>query len=169
MLHSSLAAILVLAINSQGAALFRTALAGEWAGTLEYRDYRSDRRVTLPTLLTVTPGAEATLDLAYVYDDGPGKTVRSNERVTMDAERGTYRIQNGDGTYDATFAAEGLREFGPAANVIVLMGKGTENDQEVELRITITVTPETFTTLRESRRSGGDWLFRNRYQLARRQ
>ena len=31
------------------------ALVGSWVGTLEYRDYQSDRRVTLPTRLTVFP------------------------------------------------------------------------------------------------------------------
>src|SRR5689334_6515706 len=86
---------------------FEAALTGSWTGTLEYRDYRSDKRVTLPTTLVVSSPAAGALTFAYVYDDGPGKTVTSQERITIDAGKSTYRIQNADGTYDATFAATG--------------------------------------------------------------
>jgi hypothetical protein len=150
--------------GAQAADPYTAALAGAWHGTLEYRDYRSDGRVTLPTLLTATPAADG-VTLAYTYDDGPGKTVRSTERITIAADRSSYRIRNGDGTYDATFAATGLREFGAGSNTVVLMGKGTENDQPVDLRITITLTAGTFSMRRESRLAGGDWRFRNEYQF----
>lgn len=142
------------------------ALTGTWSGTLEYRDYRSDRRVTLPTTLAVT-AADGGLDYVYTYDDGPGKTVVSRERVTITPAAGTYRVQNADGTYDATFTAADLREFGAATNTVVLAGTGTENDVPVELRVTITVTASELTMLRESKRAGGEWLFRNRYAFTR--
>src|SRR5690349_7131768 len=137
-------------------------LQGSWLGTLEYRDYRSDRRVTLPTALTVTARGTGLLEYAYVYDDGPGKTVRSTERVTIDTAASTYRVQNDEG-YDATFAMTN----GPAANegtaTFILNGTGTENDAPVDLKITVTVSSRTLTMLRESKRAGEDWNFRNRY------
>lgn len=139
-------------------------LIGAWSGTLEYRDYRSDRRVTLPTQLVVTKNADGTLHYAYTYDDGPGKIVKSVEQVTIAADRSTYRIQNGDGSYDATFKATGLAD---ASQPVVLLGAGTENDAPVDIRITITATDRSFTMLRESRRAGDDWAFRNRYTLSR--
>ena len=165
---TTLVAILaaVAAAPAQVSDPYVAALTGRWAGTLEYRDYRSDRRVTLPTVLVVKPSSDG-LELAYTYDDGPGKTVRSVERITIGAGRATYRIQNGDGTYDATFAADGLRAFSGAAGTVVLNGKGTENDQPVDLRITIVVSAGTFSMLRESRLSGSDWRFRNQYQFTR--
>src|SRR6476660_5789783 len=83
-----------------------TAFLGKWTGTLEYRDYRSDRRITLPVTLAVSATATNALTFAYEYDDGPGKMVRSTDRITIDPAAQTYRIQNGDGTYDATFAAQ---------------------------------------------------------------
>ncbi len=144
-----------------------TALSGTWTGTLEYRDYRSDRRVTLPTTLIVTAGGERVMRLVYTYDDGPGKTVVSEETVTIDPAASSYRIQNGDGTYDATFLAPGLAAFGAASGTVVLMGQGTENDAPVELRITLQIDRDSFTMLRESRRAGAEWLFRNQYRLAR--
>ena len=91
----------------------------------------------------------------------------STERITIDRGRSTYRVQNGDGSYDATFAANGLAAFGPASPQIVLMGKGDENGVAVDLRITITATAASLTMLRESRKPGDDWLFRNQYKLAR--
>ena len=160
-------ALLVALTAVQPTLLFQEALTGKWSGTLEYRDYRSDRRVTLPTLLVVDSGGPGRLTFDYTYDDGPGKTVSSQERVTIDREGLTYRIQNGDGTYDATFAASGLASFGEASPAVVLMGKGEENGTAVDLRITLTVTAASFTMLRESRIAGSDWLFRNQYKLTR--
>jgi hypothetical protein len=164
--------VLVLALVTQAAAAqsverFQEALVASWTGTLEYRDYRSDRRVTLPTRLIVESGAPGQLTFAYTYDDGPGKTVRSQERITIDRAASTYRIQNGDGNYDATFAATGLAAFGSGSPTIVLIGKGDENGAPVDLRITLTVTASSFTMLRESRKAGEDWLFRNQYKFTR--
>jgi hypothetical protein len=145
---------------------YHRAITGTWTGTLEYRDYRSDGRVTLKTRLIVAPSADG-LELAYTYDDGPGKTVRSLERVTIGADRESYRIRNGDGTYDTTFAAAGLRQFGSGSDQVVLVGKGTENDQPVDVRITIVATGNSLSMLRESRLAGADCLFRNEYRFTR--
>ena len=160
-------AVAVVVAMMQGAAAVPSVLAGAWTGTLEYRDYRSERRVTLPTTLTVEKGEAGALEFAYVYDDGPGKTVRSRERVTIDAGKGTWRVQNSDGTYDNTFAAQGLAAFGPAGGTLELMGKGTENNEPVDLRITITATGGSFTMLRESRRAGTEFQFRNQYKFSK--
>ena len=155
----------LLASIAQTAPLSR-ALVGTWTGTLEYRDYHSDRRVTLPTRLVITAAASGSLKYAYVYDDGPGKVVTSSERVTIDAAAATYRVQNDEG-YDATFAMVGAGQVGTQSNTVVLTGRGRENDAVVDLRITITVTAAELVLLRESRRAGEDWLFRNRYALKR--
>ena len=146
---------------------FQAAMTGAWTGTLEYRDYRSDRRVTLPTRLTISSEQPGRLQFVYTYDDGPRKLVTSRDRITLDTQAGSYRIQNDEDSYDATFAASGFREFGPDSPAITLVGKGVENDVAVDLRITINVTSRSLTMLRESRRAGEDWLFRNRYELQR--
>ena len=60
------------------------ALRGEWKGALEYKDYqRPDRRVTLPTDLVATAEGEASV-LSFTYDDGPGKTVRGQQRLAFE-------------------------------------------------------------------------------------
>jgi hypothetical protein len=166
MLNLAGAVAVAVAIAMQ-AALVPSVLTGAWTGTLEYRDYQRERRVTLPTTLMVEKGEAGALEFSYVYDDGPGKTVRSRERVTIDADKGTWRVQNGDGTYDNTFAARGLADFGPAGGTLELMGKGTENDEPVDLRITITASAGSFTMLRESRRAGSEFQFRNQYKFSK--
>jgi hypothetical protein len=113
MILVTLFALFLQSSNASPAGRLEAVLAGSWAGTLEYRDYRSDRRVTLPTRLVVTPAGEGALSFAYTYDDGPGKVVTSIERIT------------------------------------------------------ITASPSSFTMLRESKKPGDDWLFRNQYKLTR--
>ena len=159
--------IVLMSLSFIQAPQFEAALTGSWTGTLEYRDYRSDKRVTLPTRLVIARAAAGGLTFSYVYDDGPGKTVTSQDRVTVDAARSTYRVQNADGTYDATFAASGLGEFGPQSPTVTLIGRGEENGVAVDLRTTIQLGPASLTMLRESRRPGEDWLFRNRYTFNR--
>ena len=151
----------------QGAHPFQAAMAGTWTGTLEYRDYRSDRRVTLPTRLTIASEHAGRLQFVYTYDDGPGKVVTARDQITLDVRAGSYRIQNDKDDYDATFVANGLGEFGPDSSTVTLIGRGEENGVAVDLRITVTVTMRSLTMLRESRRAGEDWLFRNRYELTR--
>lgn len=154
-----------LVLAAQPVQTLEASLAGSWKGTLEYRDYRGERRVTLPTTLVVTPLGNGALQYAYVYDDGPGKIVKSTERITVDVNAATYRVQNNDG-YDATFAIAGLQDFGKT-RTLVLSGKGTENDAPVELRVTLAATGSELTILRESKLAGGEWLFRNRYSFRR--
>jgi hypothetical protein len=59
-------------------------LRGSWAGTLIYLDYSgSEQLVTLSTRLEVSLAGPADLILFYTFDDGPGKTVYSYERMTF--------------------------------------------------------------------------------------
>ncbi|UXH76042.1 hypothetical protein [Roseateles amylovorans] len=64
---------------------FLESALGHWAGTLTYRDYQKpDRMVTLKTVMTASLAAPDELALYYVFDDGPGKTVYSYERMKFD-------------------------------------------------------------------------------------
>lgn len=61
------------------------AATGTWEGTLTYRDYQKpDRMVTLKAWMTVSLTAPDELALYYLFDDGPGKTVYSYERMKFD-------------------------------------------------------------------------------------
>lgn len=77
-----------LALYDPPPAALLLAAPGTWSGTLAYRDYQNpDRRVTLRTRLSVTLAGPEELALFYVFDDGPGKTVYSYERMAFDLAR----------------------------------------------------------------------------------
>jgi hypothetical protein len=57
-----------------------TGFVADWTGELEFRDYQSDGRVKLPTLLDVKLSADGhSLRFHYVYDDGPNKVVENRQ------------------------------------------------------------------------------------------
>jgi hypothetical protein len=73
-------------------------LQGEWRGTLTYDDYsHPGQRVTLPTTLYIAASSPHEVVLHYVFDDGPGKTVYSYERLAIDAAAKTVRTSAGVG------------------------------------------------------------------------
>jgi Peptidase family S41 len=143
-------------------------LTGAWTGTLEYRDYTNNSRVTLPTTLTIAEDADTEMaSLAYVYDDGPGKTVRSTSQWRWDASQAIVSKINDDG-------ADLYRVTGPIPSRAVdplawtLWGTGTENGEAVEVRETLVLTASTFRQLRETRPKGqGTFQFRHEYRFVR--
>ena len=143
------------------------ALVGSWSGTLEYRDYTTDRRVTLPTTLVVSSLEANVLTFDYTYDEGQGRFVRSSYVVTITAVPSTYRVQSRDGTTDSTFDASGLSDIRGGTGTVLLSGPGRENDRDVEVRTTVTITPSTLTMRRDTRRQDQEWQFRNQYTFTR--
>lgn len=144
-----------------------SALAGAWVGTLEYRDYSSNKRVFLPMILDIRRTKDgASLALHYIYDDGPTKVAQDNEVVTIDSLTGTYSTVPSDGK-------ETVKEFVTGLNAalkmpqgqIVRMGTGTENSKPVDIRTTMTFSPRTLVILKETRSAGGIFQFRDRYTL----
>ena len=70
-------------------------LQGEWRGTLTYNDYsRPGKLVTLPTTLFAALASPSDLTLHYVYDDGPGKTVHSYERMTFQPDAASIVVSS---------------------------------------------------------------------------
>ncbi len=69
---------------------------GAWAGTLTYRDWSPPHKlVTLRCRLFVAPTAPDALALYYVFDDGPGKTVHSYEKMVFDFQAATLQWTSG--------------------------------------------------------------------------
>lgn len=143
-------------------------LSGRWGGTLQYRDFTSDQKVTLPTTLDATLAEDGqSVRFAFTYDDGPGKTVRGGYTVSLDLaeeiftktdEDGAdnYRLLRGDG------AQQDLKQSW------ALWGKGEENGAPVDVRETLTISPTQLTLLRETRLKDEAFLFRHVYSFTRR-
>ena len=162
--------MLVGAQSSAGAsreAIYK-AMTGDWTGYLEYRDYRNDKHVKLPTVLDATPAGDAqAIELKYVYDDGPGKIVEETETINIDLDTRQYTVQENDGikTVYQIAKLEGFEKS--SAGFLLLSGPGIENNQKVEVRTTIHSAERSLTILRETRLPGGEFKFRHQYSLTR--
>jgi hypothetical protein len=143
-------------------ALFGKALGGQWRGTLEYRDFRTNQRVVLPTSADIT-GASDAMRLDFVFDDGPGKTVRSSEAWSLEGDAATLRMdQSGApmtvGDYRAGIA--GGNDF-----TLIATGEGTENGAAVKVRTVLLRRHDMLTISRATQLPGRSWLLRHAYRL----
>ncbi len=146
-------------------------LTGHWTGTLEYRDYQSDKRVTLPTLMhgAVAPDGQS-VKLRFTYDDGPGKTVYGGFRLVIDDQEAIASKIEEDGQPDLYRIIGDLTGKGSSATTLVLWGHGSENDQAVDVRETLTISDTSYELLRETRLKGqGTFQFRHIYRFTRQQ
>ena len=139
-------------------AMLTTALAGTWAGTLDYRDYGNDGRVTLPTLMNATG-----LAISWTFDDGPGKTVRNSERWAFSPDGKTVAITSGNSA--ETMAVVELRRTAAGAVTLVADGMGRENGQQVMVRTILTRDKDMLRLTRMSRSAGQPFIMRHSYQL----
>lgn len=142
-------------------ALLGLALAGQWQGRLEYRDYGNDKRVVLPTSASIAGGSEA-LGVAFVYDDGPGKTVRGDETWALGADGASFSMDNSA----APMRVSAYRAGDGRDVTLIALGVGTENNAQVRLRLVLTRRGEQLTIRRASQLPGQPWLLRHAYHLA---
>jgi hypothetical protein len=147
-----------------------SALTGDWTGQIEYRDYQSDERVVLPTWLEVKPtSAGDALQFAYTYDDGPTKTVTEMSTVIIDTTKRQFTIVSSGDHSTNTYGIEGLGPPNRNGRMrFALTGDGTEKNQKVQLRITITIDRNLYQFTKETRLPGAEFNFRDSYQLTRR-
>jgi hypothetical protein len=158
-----------LSVPVQAGSLTRP-FVGEWTGTLEYRDYSSDEMVRLPTWLTVTQLTGNSLQFTYTYDDGPGKTVVEQSTINLDPSANTYTITSGSDHTATTYSVSGLDALlAKGVGVLTLTGKGEENNQPVDVRITLTIGRNIYMFRKETRPAGKDFKFRDGYTFTRRQ
>jgi hypothetical protein len=142
-------------------------MAGAWRGTLEYRDFSSDKRVTLPTVLdaTLVDDGQA-LRFAFTYDDGPGKTVRGGYTVSLDLAEAILTKDGAEGVDRYRITAP--TDLGARRPIRwTLWGRGDESGAPVDVKETLTVSASTLTLLRETRPRGGAFAFRNSYVFSR--
>ncbi len=147
------------------------ALVGEWTGTLEYKDYRNpDRRVTLPTTLSVTWAADSSdVQMYFVYDDGPGKTVTSRDRFVADPPLTAVEWGGVTDSLPQRFTVVSrTADAATRGQTLVLEGMGEDDDAPALFRETLTLTPTSFTLLKETKPVGGAFGFRHVYRFTRR-
>jgi hypothetical protein len=142
------------------------AMVGVWTGTLEYRDYQSDGRVTLPTWLTIKREGSG-LQFDYVYDDGPTKVVRESTRVTIDLAAKSYRVVSDPAKAPDLYAIAGIELLKQGRGTLTLSGSGIDNDAPAEIRTTLRVGRNLLKIDRETRLPGEEFKFRHGYTFVR--
>lgn len=145
-------------------------LLGKWTGTLQYRDYKTNELLTLPTWLEVmlTPDKHS-LEFRYVYDDGPAKLVRETSRVTLDLDKNTFAVTSGDGKDTDVYQMWGADELSVTGlGTLTMTGAGVEKGKKVEVRITIRLGRNDYRYVRETRLPGESFQVRDAYTFTRR-
>ena len=148
-------------LPADATAALAKAISGSWNGTLDYRDYGDDGRVVLPTTLDVQG-----LDWSWVFDDGPGKTVRSNERWTLSGDLKTLTVA----TANARSVARVLQFDSTSAGGLTLVTEGSarENGRLVISRVILTQKGNRLRLTQMTRVAGEPFLMRHSYGLTRR-
>lgn len=150
----------LLPTRSDTAALVAKTLAGAWTGTLDYRDYSNDTRVTLPTIMQ-SDG----IVFSWTFDDGPGKTVRSSERWAFDPAGQTLTITSGKNPPDQWRVAEARMSADGSSLTIVLDGTSKENGRRVIARKILTRDGSRIRITKQTRVAGEPFLMRQSYEL----
>jgi hypothetical protein len=130
----------------------------QWKGTLTYLDYGKNKKVSIPSNLTVTgPAADAlTWTFDYQYPDEP----RANSRDAV-VVGGDGTIIDGGRVIERTITPEGTLK-------IVTEKAGPDDDKASLFRFTYLIGATTFSIKKEVRREGAaDFFERNRYSWTR--
>jgi len=129
-----------------------------WRGTLTYTDYRSAKKVSIPSELTVTQaeGQGRAWLFEYVYPAEP----KANGRRTV-------TLGEGGGVFDSEKVVERTGN-GDGVVVIVTEKRGKDNDKDALFRFTYTFGGSSFSIRKEVRPEGAAEFFeRNRYSWER--
>ena len=142
-------------------------LEGEWSGVLIYRDYRTDRRVTLPHSRTVSvapDGSYAQSDLVFT---DPGYQVYSSELVTLTGTRVHMAYASGG---EINLSVAEIESFEATATgwTATLTGPTLDAGQQVEARYTYVIDGSTMSIEKAVRANDEDaFLFRNGVEMTR--
>jgi hypothetical protein len=141
-----------------------SAVQGEWKGSLTYRDYsRPDRLVTLPTRLFVALSAPNELVFHYVFDDGPGKTVVSYEKMGFDFVAG--QVSWDSGIKEKSTAVYGISFNATEVGVQSIIFE-RKSDAGID-RYRMEISDRFLNLAKDEIRSDGTPQFRNRFEFKR--
>lgn len=154
------------------------ALAGRWAGHLEYRDYQNDRRYKLPMQTEVQLASDgATLTRLSRFDDGPARGTVLITTVSLydDAGRSVTAasFRRGRGVETITEEARVVAYSGPAQWTAEWQRRGVDGNQPSDIRVTVTRHGDELRAVKEVREVRADgaaaapWVFRNETVLQR--
>lgn len=129
-----------------------------WTGTLTYLDYGSNKRVSIPSKLTVrqVEGDENAWVFEYEYPEEP----HANDKQTL-------KIENGGTVFDGETVSERTGLDGGGFRLVTTK-RGKDNDKDALFRFTYTLDGAAFSIKKEVRPEGASEFFeRNEYSWKR--
>lgn len=143
------------------AMMLAQAFGGRWRGTLDYRDYQTDGRTTLPVTLEADAGT-----LRWNFNDGPSKQVAATETWTVDPSGKRVTIAGSSGT--ESFRVAQAETTGDGKGVtLVFDGVTIENDRPKLTRLVLSSDATTLRLTKMTRERGQPFSMRNAYHLVR--
>ncbi len=143
-------------------------LDGAWDGALTYRDFQSNRQVTLPMTAQMTAAGDGSYVAgAFTFTD-PGYQVFSHTVLQPVGSTGVRVADFGGG--EMTLAVRVVTSFTQTEDgfVVVYEEQGRDDGEPATLRHTETLAGDRYTLRRDVRGTGEDaFVFRNEIQLDR--
>ena len=150
---------------------FLSDLAGEWQGTLTYRDYQSDRRVSIPLAMSNTVEKVGGVLHSDIQFTDPGRIIRNLDMSTLSEDGSEWiALSVADGEFDEERLIIASFDKTPSGWQVVLTGSGQDDGRPADLRITRTLSGDSFTSTKEVRLQGApdaEWAFRNGFEVTR--
>ncbi len=134
---------------------FSVMLGEEWSGELEYLNYGSTERSTIPVRMVARDMGERSLRYGIIY---PGET-HMNARDTLRISRDGTQINGNSITQRSTSADSAL--------ILITEGKGRDDNRAADVRITYEIDANRFSIRKDVRFEGAEFINRNEYRLTR--
>lgn len=156
-------------------ASLRDALAGEWEGSISYRDYQDGRMFELPMRTTIRPTGDGLTQIHVSrFDEGRGRApvyITTISGFVSDPARLVSSFFRAGRPVDVqTEAAQLQRYDGPLNWTVIYSQTGEDDDRPAEIRVTETRDGDSLLAVKEVRPSpanGAPWAVRNQVRLRR--
>ena len=121
----------------------------QWTGTLTYLDYRSKKKVSIPSNLNVRPNGEDKWSwvFEYQYPDEPQANTKEIVRLSKDG-----RSVNGEVILERVSLPDNTVKF-------VTEKKGADNNRSASIRFTYSLNAKSFSIRKEVRYEDEDQFF----------
>ena len=130
----------------------------QWSGTLTYLDYRSKKKVSIPSNLTVKPNGEDKWSWLFEYEYPNEPQANSREIVQLSKDG---RNMNGEVVVERISLPDNTVRF-------VTEKKGEDNNRSAVIRFTYSLNAKSFSIMKEVRYEDEDQFFeRNRFDWKR--
>jgi hypothetical protein len=137
---------------------FKRLVGGQWKGKLTYQDYRSNKKVSIPSNLTVTASSKdkSSWIFEYEYPDEPKANKKSIVKISKDGK-----------TFDDETVVERTKLPNETLKIVTTKN-GTDNDKPAVFRYIYLINKKTFSIRKEVKYAGTEEFFeRNEYSWNR--